>query len=250
LQVNSDGELTGLSEGTATVKVWWETDPTVYTEIEVEVLPHQTIYMRQLTAGGTAGPATVRGLVNFVDGEEIKISHLSQEQIAKSYNRDFMSYDPVTETLLFTGPTGEYDVFYTEEFNYFFICKYNATYPETYWVTGTRITMNPDANMPRQDWNLNNIQSLGYMKNLGDGRYQVSLNMVTSGTSRAVVQIRIGRPNWQTNREPTLIGPAASDFYHDFATGGDQIFCNVPGYYRYIYNDNDNTLHIELIPNP
>jgi len=243
----TNGGLRPIGTGTTTVRVSLNADPDVFTDIEISVF---TMNFNAFTAAGTAGPTCVREPINLVKDQEITIAHLTQQQIARAYNRDFMSYNPDTEKLVFTGPTGTYDIFYTAAHSYIFVCIWTGAAgqaPNFYWILGNEFSATPDITIPSANWTTNNIQGLGFMNNLGDGKYQASLNMKRSGS---VVQVRTTR-GWTQHQIVTLIGPDAGNFEHDFATGGDQIFCRrEPGYYRFIFDLPAMTLHIERIADP
>lgn len=112
--------------------------------------------------------------VAFTKDAETEISGVAN--LEGAYNRDFFSYEG--GKLTFLRESGNYDVYYSPKYNYFWVVKENANYPEAYWIVGTGFT---HASEWHEDfnhngwWAVDNTIDLGYVGKIADHLYQATL---------------------------------------------------------------------------
>jgi len=189
--VTNGGEIRIIGIGTAKVTVSLKSDPNIKAEIDVTVNYAAVIldldafeeysavinWWDELWAGGE-GPVPINcdhAKVNLYEGGEIEIPALSQADIAKVYNRDFMDYDAATGKLIFTGKSGEWDVFYSEKYQYIWINKMDAESPDYWWMMGMGIFSAPtwsEDMVNIEGWGDSDIRQKAFMKPIGDGKFQ------------------------------------------------------------------------------
>lgn len=117
--------------------------------------------------------------VNFVKGEEFAIEGIDAARIKTVYNRDFFDYDEASGKLLFTGETGTWDVYYSLEYNYFWVSRMADVAPATYWIVGHGFSCAPTwhSDFNSIGWELDDVKQLAYMKPLGSNKYQATIYM-------------------------------------------------------------------------
>jgi len=175
-----DGEIEIVGVGTTKVTVSWKSDPNVKTEIPVNItLPPPTVLDVSQFGGEIYGLSHEKVFIRKFS--ELEIPGLSQNEIAESYNRDFMSYDAVTGKVTFIGETGEWDVFYSEKYKYIWINKWDEGLDYSYWIVGHGFWSVPrwHDDMNEEGWKMGDPRQLAYMKPLGNGKYEAHILLNT-----------------------------------------------------------------------
>ena len=115
--------------------------------------------------------------VEFTQDAAVTITGISD--LESCYNRDFFSYADGNVTFL--GESGTYDVYYSTDYNYFWIAKMDAVAPECLWINGHGFTCAPRWST---DYNTGGwvgmdeegdpltINRVGYARRISDNEYQ------------------------------------------------------------------------------
>ena len=121
---------------------------------------------------------TLSAKVNFTKDGVVAIRGI--ENLEGAWNRDFFSMED--GSLKFIRESGEYDVVYSEEYNYLWIAKLNAVAPECLWVVGHGFTQATSWNesLSHDGWMLGPITRVGYAVPIGDNKYQCSLYLTNN----------------------------------------------------------------------
>lgn len=178
----TNGIIEALEPGFATVTVSLNDNPSVKTDIQVSIATPSvvTIDLSSFAAAGGEAPNAIRSKVNFQKGSLVEIPDLSPAQIEASKNRDFFLYNAEKNRLVFTGDSGEYDVFYSSTYSYFYILRENDVAPACYWLTGSGHWLSPVPYSSQPgDWNMDNFLKTGYVRPIGDGKYQITIYLTT-----------------------------------------------------------------------
>ena len=186
----TNGTFTAVSAGQATIRVALNEDPGVYTDVPVYVESPSFIDLSKFKGTGL-NDNLVYKRVYFEKDKPIDVPALSSEDISAVYNRDFMEWNPATQTLTFTGETGQWDVYYSNKYRYFWIRQdeRNGSTTGVYWLRGQGFTQapvwNPDlaGSSGGYCWGLAKIRFAAYMKPLGNNRFQASIYITSAAQS-------------------------------------------------------------------
>jgi hypothetical protein len=273
VKVSASGEIEIIGVGEATVTVSLKSNSAVKKEIAVKVSYAPVVVdfstfedYEDWESYWDWGPVPINCVyaqVSFYEGGEIEIPELSDAVIAKVYNRDFMNYDAAAKKLTFTGKSGEWDVFYSEKYEYIWVVKLDAGAPDFWWLAGAGVWTAPTFNfedMATCSGHMSEIRQAACMKPIADGKYQthvyLSLGGIWGVLNFSIFAERRGESDWAPMPEGQ-IGDVAltgetTGFKKELNDDGevsikyvDDVF--VPGYYRLIYNINDNTLNFKRI---
>lgn len=183
--------------------------------------------------------------VPFTKDAEFRITGL--EDIESCYNRDLFSYQD--GVLTFLGESGEYDVYYSTDNNYFTVLKLGAVAPECWWLRGhgfvQSVQWNPDYDNI-DSWETGDVTNTGYAAKISDNEYQITLYLsnthiwgsfeieIYSDMSGALDEIDKLEIN---SVEGDVIGieVSPSNGLVSAETGFE------PGYYRIVINSSDGT---------
>lgn len=236
----SDGRLEVLEIGSATITVSLNSNPSVKTDIFVNIATPPVVNVDISTFVEDGAPAnTVRSKIRFERGCIIDVAGLSAAEIEASYNRDFMAYDPAKNRLVFLGNSNEYDILYSEVYSYFYIFREQDVAPATYWITGSGHWLSP-VPYPGQpgEWNMGNFLRTGYFRLLGNGRYQITVYLVNGYD----IQIYSNR-SWGGVLNYPITGGIPGIAYH--SNGVDIVDSGgfVPGTYRITVDIPGETIH-------
>ena len=251
----TDGTFKAMRAGQATIRVALNEDPGVYTEVPVHVESPSLIDLSKFKGTGL-NDNLVYKRVYFEKGKPIDVPALSTADISAVYNRDFMEWDPATQTLTFTGETGQWDVYYSNKYRYFWIRQdeRNGSTTGVYWLRGQGFTQAPVWNSDLGGssggycWGLAKVRFAAYMKPLGNNRFQASIYITSAAQSSAFwITIKHNLCSWSDppGTPLTLVAPAGFT-----ATNTD---INVRpagfggGYYRFTMDLNTNQRILEKI---
>ena len=240
----TDGRIEGISVGEATITVSLNSNPSVKTEIQVEVAIN-IINISKFTDAGSAGPNCVRQKISFVKDDKITVVGLNQSQIAAAYNRDFFNYNSDNGTLTFDGESGEYDVFYSSTYNYIWVCRVADVAPACYWIIGSGACVPPvwHSDFGSGGWSFDVITRLPYMRMLDNGKYQATIYLRTGFDIQVYAQ-----RNWNVVVQPSsLTGDRTGIAVH--SNGSDIVTEDgfVEGYYRLTLDMSDKVLNFEKL---
>ena len=198
VDVTQDGELEAVGNGEATITVSLISNPAVKADITVTVTGAAELgEIKFADFEPYVGHHPYQGLyqpthnlqyakLNLQAGREYLITGFTgaSYDLERAYNRDFMDWDEVKGTVTFTGQTGEWDVYYSETINYFWVQKDDAVYPETMWMRGRDFTHAAFWHSSNSSWSVGigigfdpRIIHQGYMKPLGNDVFQAHVYM-------------------------------------------------------------------------
>ena len=172
--VSDNGVVTPVGEGPAVITVSLQHKPSVNANIPVTVRVER---MTMDVATFTVSDELLFSKVSFIKGIVVTIEGIDQSLIESAYNRDFFNYDWQKDRLVFVGETGEWEVYYSSKYNYFWILRMSDIAPDAHWIIGARFcsafTFHEDFK-DFSNWTGANIVSMGYLRPLGNGKYQTS----------------------------------------------------------------------------
>ena len=224
----TDGEIEPVGIGSATVTVSLNSNPSIKSEIAINV---SHIVIQRFT---DAGSNLVQSNAYLTKDEEITIIGVDPSTFGIAYNRDFMSYDPVTEKLTFTGETGDWGVYYSSKYNYFWITRMSDVAPACYWIVGAGFSCASiwNSDFTEGGWSTGNMRQMAYMKPIGDGKYQTTIYIGVDDFDFCVYTNR----SWGGQiYNPTLTAPPGITLHPN---GGDLWPGDgfVPGYYQFVFD--------------
>lgn len=251
----TDGVLKAISGGGATIKVSLTENPNVYAEVIVNVEAPSLINLSKFTGTGL-NDNLVYKRVYLEKNKPINVQTLSAAELSAAYNRDFMEWDAATETLTFTGETGQWDVYYSSKYHYFWIRQdeRNGSTTGVYWLRGQGFTQAPVWNADLAGtsggycWALAKIRFSAFMKPMGNNRFQASIYIASAAQYASFwITIKHNLCSWANppGTPLTLVAPAGFT-----ATSTD---INVRpagfegGYYRFTMDLNTNQRILEKI---
>ena len=263
----ANGTITAVSFGSTVIRVALNADATVFNEVQVKVQDASitgapkyrrnmdVVYGADLCFTNAPQLTTDDNLlyaqVDFTKGGLIDIPGLDAATKAAVYNRDFMDWDPVAETLTFTGETGTWDVYYSHLYKYFWIRQNYADYPDCIWGRGQGFsqaaTWHPDlqGSSGGYYWGPGKIRFAAFMKRIDDDVYQAHIYAGTSGIGWMNVVKFLHSTQWAVGAEWTLDvpGDGFSQMY------GENILSTpaTTGYYRYTVDLNTMTKTLEKV---
>jgi len=228
VQVNN-GELIPVGLGEVTISVSLNSNPNVKSEIVISVAH---LALQRFTSAGSNLLQTRAYLVN---DEEITTIGIDRSTFGTAYNRDFMSYDTGTGNITFIGETGEWDVYYSSMYNYFWVARMSDVAPACYWIVGAGFACPPvwHSDFNSGGWSTSNMRQMAYMRSIGDGKYQATIYIGVGGFDFCVYANRA----WGGQiYEPTLTGPPGIILHA--GTKGDLVEGDgfVPGYFRFTFD--------------
>lgn len=122
-------------------------------------------------AAGQAG-GLLYAKVNFTQGSTVPV--VGVEDLEAAYNRDFFSY--FNGTITFLRDSGEWDVYYSTEYNYFWIRKNGAVAPEAYYATGDGAFAPPTRYEISANWSLGgDVIYEEYFVKTAENKYQSTM---------------------------------------------------------------------------
>ena len=171
-----NGEVEALATGEGQIKVSLTADPSVYKVVDVNV--KKLMINIDISQFSAPDENNLRKLhVSLLKDMEINVIGLTATEIGVAYNRDFMEWNPTTETLTFIGETGEWDIWYQPEYQYFWVARMNDLYPDAIWIGGrgftSATTWHEDYQLKFHDQtNIISPRDYLYMRYLGNNVYQ------------------------------------------------------------------------------
>ncbi|MDD2798334.1 MAG: hypothetical protein PHV20_07035 [Bacteroidales bacterium] len=118
--------------------------------------------------------------VSFVKNEEFDITGIDNPEL--QYNRDFFTYNATTKKFTFTGETGDWDVYYSLKYKYFWVNRMNDVYPKCLWGVGhgfnSSFVWNTGFNSI--GWDLDDPAQLAYFRPIGGSKYQAQVYLVNT----------------------------------------------------------------------
>jgi len=265
--VSVNGLVTAVSAGSAIIKV---ACGTTTQEVTVTVnLPAPVVldfskfvdyktYLEYSDNPPLVSTNCVYAKVNFYKDVEVQIPALSQADIAKVYNRDFMSYDVTSGKLTFTEASGEYDVFYSEKYGYIWVNHQDAKAPDVYWISGIGIFGAPQWNDDMGSvlgWMRDDPRQTTCMKSIGDGKYQAHVYLYwfsaywCSKFSVYANRFAVDDNLWDLSGAVTMsnITGDIGDYYIDDGDGISIVSWSVDGYYLMTFDSNTKTLDFKQL---
>ena len=247
------GKVVGVDYGTVTITATLARNPSIKASVEVSV--KLSSYTMDISRFGNGGNNLLYSRVQFRSGEEITIQGIDRGLIAEVYNRDFMDYNPNTDRLTFTGETGLFDVYYSEEYKYFWICKINDGAPATYWMYGhgfSSCKWHEDFNNINSWSSGADIRTVSYMKSLGNNRYQATVYLTYKhdwGGFNFQIRSRRNDGTSLVFKQTALTGDIEGITTNNLEESSDinNPDSTVDGYYRITLNVTNNTLDFKKI---
>ena len=251
----TDGVVEAIGSGQTTLKVALNSDPAVFTEISVFVEAPSVIDISKFKGTGL-NDNLIYKQVYLEEGATIDVQGISAEEISAAYNRDFMEWNASTETLTFTGETGQWDVYYSHKYKYFWIRhdEPNGSTTGVYWLRGIGFTQAPVWHSDLAGtsggycWTLAKIRFAAFMKPLGNNRFQASVYISSAAQSASFwITIKHNLCSWSDPPGTPLqfVGPAG------FAASNTDINVRpadfTGGYYRVTLDLNTNQRILEKI---
>lgn len=133
-----------------------------------------------LPADASLSGALLYARVEFTQGQEVLVTGLTEAELEGAYNRDFFEYDD--GTLTFLRESGEWDVYYSTDYNYFWIRRDDAVGPEGFWVVGQGFFAPPAsagyAFLTEGDWTTNDVIFNNYIVKTGENTYQTTMYVI------------------------------------------------------------------------
>jgi len=264
--VSTDGVVTAVGEGSATINVVCGSitktvSVTVNLPAPIVTLDFSTFtdyktYLDYEDDPPLVSINCVHGKVNFLKDVEIDIA--GQVDASKVYNRDFMNYDETTGKLTFTEESGEYDVFYSEKYQYIWVNKQDAKAPDVYWISGIGIFGAPQWNDDMSSvlgWMRDDPRQTTCMKSIGDGKYQahVYLNWNSaywcSKFSVYANRFAVDDNLWDLSGavEMSAITGDTGDYAIDADDGISIVSWSADGYYLMVFDSNTKTLDFKQL---
>jgi len=283
----NDGVIEVLDPGNGSVTVSWVTDPSVFTEIFIEVLAEVNVVdfaeftddrpaderIQIATSGDVRtfpgdklsdatnfatnpNPPSFGNMymvykkVDFIYGGVTELLGIDPSDIPMAYNRDFFTYNPEKNRLVFTGETGEWDVYYSDKYNFIWIRRDHENYPDAAWARGVGFTQatawHADFDIRGSGgvcWGLQKLRHAAYMKRIADGVFQAHIHTRPTGIQWMNAVTNLCGWTQPMGSSWTLIAPPG------FTGAGNDIGCSadVHGYYRVTYDFNTNTRIIERV---
>lgn len=235
----ADGVIEPVGNGSAIVTVSHKSNPEIQSVITVNVA---NIVIKSFV---DVGSNLVRGSVFFEKDKEIEVIGVNPSSFEKAYNRDFMSYDSETNKLTYIGETGTWDVFYSSTYNYFWVARMNDVAPDCYWIVGEGFASPSEwhNDFLSGGWSTSNMRQMAYMRLLGNGVYQATINML-SPFSFVTYANRAwsGQLYGSTLTAPTGIGLHPANNSDIISLDGFE-----PGYYRFTFDKPNMTYHFEKV---
>ncbi len=166
--------------------------------------------------------------INLEQNKEVSFEGITE--MGTAYNPDFFTY--TDEKLKFVRETDTYEVVYVEEWNYLFVTKPKATFPEALWMTGQGLALPYfQKDMTSSWWDLATFPAYHYVPKIADNKYQITLWLHDgTGDSWHTAQFKFfGDRDWGGEIK-------AADFstYPTIFTGNDNIMAGTgftAGYY-------------------
>ena len=241
----TNGVVTAVGGGSAVITVKLERNQSILKEIPVAVFD----VVMDISTFTTSGDFLFKE-VSFNQWDKVKITGIDESMVEEAFNRDFFNYNTDTKILTFIGESGTWEVYFSSKYKYFWIMRMDDRAPVAYWILGQHYSCAPQWNDDfAVGWSQTDIKQIGYLKSIGDGKYQVSC-FLTMWSAVIIVPVRT---EWNAVR-PTLTGDIAQLDYLGPAPN-----CNIgpivdPSifdvcYYRITYDTVNNTLDFEYNPN-
>ncbi|MDR1156333.1 MAG: BACON domain-containing protein [Bacteroidales bacterium] len=232
--------------GNAVITVSLQRDPSIKTEVPVVV--GTGVYLSQFTTVSIGNEDYLKGEISFTKDALVFINGIDESKIPNAYNRDFFTYDPETGDLTFIGETGTWEVWYMQRLNYFYILRMADEVPVAWWFAGQGFCAAIEWDFTGSGWEDNHPRDLGYMRPIGDGKYQVS-GWLRAGFSLA---LRLGAAVYPLNPISDITGdiegmnlyqdlPATNTHFQGMGEGFIQ------GYYLITYDSDTMTLNFERL---
>ncbi|MDR0429825.1 MAG: DUF5016 domain-containing protein [Tannerellaceae bacterium] len=113
--------------------------------------------------------------VGFTKGQEFFISGI--DNMKEAYNRDFFEYDAQTGKCTFIGESGNWDVYYSLNYNYLWVNRMSDVAPAAYWIIGHGFASTPKwySTFNSIGWDLEDVRQLAYMYSMGSNKYQATV---------------------------------------------------------------------------
>lgn len=231
----TNGVIKAVNGGSATITVKLNSNSSVMATIAV------IVYTNVIDVGTftSVNANIVSSKVTFEKNGLILIKGIGETDIAKVYNRDFFIYNPDNGTLKFDGASGEWDVYYSATYKYFYVFRSTDRAPACHWGIGSGFNSAPvwhdDFNIDNWDWEA--LWRLPYFRLLDNGWYQATVYLAAY-KENCSIEVWPQRA-WG---EPSVVSPA-------FITGDiegivlDGLYAKhnansnfVPGYYRLTFD--------------
>ena len=256
-----DGNIEGIGAGTATVTVSLNSNPSIAKTISVTVsgapgttttLDFSTFSPKSFYAGDESFNDFVYKKVEFEKGCVVEIAGMTAERIQRIYNYDFFVYNKAKNILVFTGEDGEWDVYYSQKYNYIWVSRDNDLRPAANWIMGANMA---SAREWHDDFSLHNYsgqrmnpKNRCYMKKIGDNVYQA--HILLSNPSFVIMIIRgweLVSGDWDSKVSAAGLdiigGPLTKPSNNEMGPAGGFVH----GYYRITYNANIQQLLLEKV---
>ena len=178
-----NGIIEPVGVGTTTITVRWVSNPEVKAEITVEVvhIPKFIINGIEFSLWEHWTGNTLHANMPLQNGQELILEDLALSMIEgfeeQVYNRDFMAYNPTSGKYTFTGESGLWDLFYSDDLKYFWINKWDE--PDGYWITGNGFWSSTkvfDYDIIGWGcWDFDDPKLLAYLKPIGNEKFQAHI---------------------------------------------------------------------------
>jgi len=239
------GEVTiTANSGTTTEPVTWSDKFTVNQQRKTAT----NLYLSEFEEVSIAGESYLKGVISFTSGDFVIIHGIDESKIENAYNRDFFDYDPATGELVFTGETGEWEVFYSENFNHFWIIKkWAPSVPTDYWWIFGGGFNSAFESFTGGAWRVTPAD-IGFMKPIGGGRHQVHgwLNEAFSlAIMVCVPYYPVGIESFTGDIEGMRLFQETPDTNTHFQ--GYALYGYTPGYFRITWDENTKILNLERL---
>ena len=185
----------------------------------------------------TVNADVVYSKLAFKRGGKIIVQGMSASQFEQEYNRDFFIKYPGDVDFYFNGADGEWDIFYSAKYQYFYVVRTSDEFPACIWGVGNG-NSSPihHSDFNSANWDFDAFWRLVYFRLLDNGRYQATV-FLSSNLVNPAIQIYKAR-DWATQFSPLSISGDIAGMWADppyfFKYNSDANF--VQGYYRLTYD--------------
>lgn len=189
--------------------------------------------------------------VEFEQGAIVETSNF--DDLEGAYNRDFFDYNTETGELTFLRESGEWEVYYSMEYNYMWVVRSGDVGPRAYWLTGHGFLSTPRwySDFSAGGWTVTGIPGNAYVVRVSDNIYQTTVYLTTEHEWGSFeFQIHSGL-DWEIGMYVdygAITGDNAETFHDpgDNNGGLDAGEGFVPGYYRLTFDTSSGVENVKL----
>jgi len=227
-------------------EIWWTVSPAEHT-ISVNTQTRRVYTKRKLgptiidvSTFTSVNANVVYSKLAFDKGGKIIIQGMSATQFEREYNRDFFIKNIEDGNYYFDGADGEWEIYYSERYQYFYVLRSADKRPDGLWGIGSGFNSAPvwHDDFNASNWDFNAFWRLTYFRKLDNGWFQASVYL-GAPVLNCSVEIWPHR-SW----DPTIISALSiTGDIEGIAIDGDGVRVRhnvnssfVPGYYLLTYD--------------